>query len=64
MRQEYGGWLFTPVGRRMEPMPFATKIAPALLESLELVRQTQSQMAEFAPQHCRKTFTLRMRDVG
>ena len=64
MRQEYGDRLFTLVGRRMEPTPLATKMAPALLESLELVRQTQSPLTEFDPQHCRKTFTLLMRDVG
>ncbi|MCY1283442.1 PCP degradation transcriptional activation protein [compost metagenome] len=64
LRHEYGDKLFAQVRRRMEPTPFAVQIAPLLLESLELVRQADSQMAAFDPRDCRKTFTLRMRDIG
>jgi len=64
MRQEYGDRLFTMVGRRMEPTPFAGQIAPGLLEALDLVREAQSHTLEFTPRHCRKTFTLRTRDIG
>ncbi|NWE77786.1 LysR family transcriptional regulator [Pseudomonas yamanorum] len=64
MRQDYGDKLFALVGRRMEPTPFCVQIAPRLLESLALVRDASSQMISFDPQPCRKTFTIRMRDVG
>jgi DNA-binding transcriptional LysR family regulator len=64
MRQEYGDRLFTVVGRRMEPTPFAIQIAPTLLEALELVREAQNRALDFDPQHCRKTFTVRTRDIG
>jgi len=64
MRQHYGDKLFTLVGRRMEPTPFCIHIAPRLLESLALVREAASQMPTFDPSSCRKTFTIRMRDVG
>ena len=64
MRQDYGDRLFTVVGRRMEPTPFAIQIAPTLLEALELVREAQNRAVDFDPQHCRKTFTVRTRDIG
>jgi len=64
LRQEYGDRLFTVVGRRMEPTPFAVQIAPTLLEALDLVREAQSRALEFSPQHCRKVFTVRTRDIG
>ncbi|MFY1662942.1 LysR family transcriptional regulator [Pseudomonas sp. Pseu.R1] len=64
LRQTYGDRLFTLVGRRMEPTPFCVQIAAPLLESLELIRNAQSQMVEFDPKLCRKTFTFRMLDVG
>lgn len=64
LRQGDGDKLFAQVRRRMEPAPFAVQIAPLLLESLELVRQADSQVAAFDPHDCRKTFTLRMRDIG
>ena len=46
LRQEYGDRLFTVVGRRMEPTPFAVQIAPTLLEALDLVREAQSRALE------------------
>ncbi|MDR9752494.1 LysR family transcriptional regulator [Pseudomonas sp. SZMC_28357] len=64
LRQEYGDKLFAMVGRRMEPTPFAVQIAPTLLDALDLVREAQTRALEFAPQHCRKVFTLRTRDIG
>jgi DNA-binding transcriptional LysR family regulator len=64
LRQTYGDRLFILVGRRMEPTPFCIQIAPRLLESLTLIRAVESQMVEFDPGLCRKTFTLRMLDVG
>jgi len=64
LRQDYGDKLFALVGRRMEPTPFCVQIAPRLLESLALVREASSEMISFDPRLCRKTFTIRMRDVG
>lgn len=64
MRQEFGDRLFTMVGRRMEPTPFAIQIAPTLLEALKLIRDAQNRAVEFDPPHCRKTFTVRTRDIG
>lgn len=64
LRQTYGDRMFTLVGRRMEPTPFCAQIAPRLLESLTLIRAAESQMVEFDPALCRKSFTLRMLDVG
>ncbi|MDR9752508.1 LysR family transcriptional regulator [Pseudomonas sp. SZMC_28357] len=64
LRQTYSDRLFTLVGRRMEPTPFCTQIAPRLLQSLMLIRAAESQMVEFDPGLCRKSFTVRMLDVG
>ncbi len=64
LRQDFGDRLFTLVERRMEPTPFAIQIAPLLLQSLELVRESRRHSATFEPLLCRKKFKLRMRDVG
>jgi len=64
LRQTYSDRLFTLVGRRMEPTPFCAQIAPRLLQSLALIRAAESQMLEFDPGLCRKSFTVRMLDVG
>jgi DNA-binding transcriptional LysR family regulator len=64
LRQDFGDKLFTLVGRRMEPTPFAIQIAPLLLQSLELAREARSHSATFEPLLCKKKFKLRMRDIG
>ncbi|MEN4825650.1 LysR family transcriptional regulator [Pseudomonas sp. P39-UII1] len=64
LRQDFGDKLFTVVGRRMEPTPFAIEIAPLLLQSLELARAAKIHTVNFDPSTCRKKFKLRMRDIG
>ncbi|KDB08152.1 transcriptional regulator, LysR family [Burkholderia sp. lig30] len=64
MRDAYGDKLFMLVGRRMEPTPLATNIAPSLIESLNLVRGTTGTPPPFCPASARRTFTIRTRDIG
>ena len=64
LRQDFGDRLFTLVERRMEPTPFAIQIAPLLLQSIELVRESRRHAINFDPLLCKKKFKLRMRDIG
>ncbi len=64
LREQYKDKLFSPVGRNMEPTPFAVAIAPSLLEALAAVGRTLSASDTFDPNTARRTFTVRTRDVG
>lgn len=64
LRDAYGDKLFMLVGRKMEPTPFAVNIAPALMESLNLVRGTTGRPPPFSPASARRVFTMRTRDIG
>lgn len=64
LRACYGDKLFVLVGRRMEPTAVAVSIAPALIESLSLVRKTSGVPQPFVPRDSHRTFTIRTRDIG
>jgi DNA-binding transcriptional LysR family regulator len=64
LREHYGDKLFTLVGRRMEPTPRATELAPQLLDALTLVRRADGEPSRFDPAKARRTFTVRTRDIG
>lgn len=64
LRAEYDDKLFTLVGRKMEPTPLATDLAPQLLDALSLVRKTRADRGRFDPSSARRMFTVRTRDVG
>jgi DNA-binding transcriptional LysR family regulator len=64
MRGEYGDKLFTQVGRRMEPTPFASSMSSQLLDALAMVRKTHSEPTSFEPSLASRTFTVRTRDIG
>lgn len=64
LRDAYGDKLFMLVGRRMEPTPMAVSIAPALIESLNLVRGTTGRPPPFCPDSASRVFTIRTRDIG
>ena len=63
LRNEYGDKLFTLVGRRMEPTPLAARVAPELLDAVNLVRSTASERVQFNPRESTRLFTLRTRDI-
>lgn len=64
LREEYDDKLFTLVGRKMEPTPLATDMAPQLLDALSLARKTRAERGRFDPSTARRMFTVRTRDVG
>ncbi|BFG79848.1 LysR family transcriptional regulator [Paraburkholderia terrae] len=64
MRDEEGDKLFTLIGRRMEPTPFAAAIAPQLLDALAMIRNTSAERVKFDPAGSRRLFTIRTRDIG
>lgn len=64
LREEYGDKLFTPVGRKMEPTPFALDVAPQLLDALAMIRRTQATRDRFDPAVAKRMFTVRTRDIG
>jgi DNA-binding transcriptional LysR family regulator len=64
LRGEYDDKLFVLVGRKMEPTPLATELAPRLLDALEMVRRTHAGHAPFDPGATKRLFTVRTRDVG
>jgi DNA-binding transcriptional LysR family regulator len=64
LREEYKDKLFTLVGRKMQPTPLATNIAPQVMEALALVRRTQIEPASFDPSTASRMFVIRTRDVG
>jgi DNA-binding transcriptional LysR family regulator len=64
LRAEYDDKLFVLVGRKMEPTPLATELAPRLLDALEMVRRTHAGRAQFDPSTAKRVFTVRTRDIG
>ena len=64
LRDEYDDKLFALVGRKMEPTPLASTLAPQLLDALAIVRKTGSAQARFDPATARRIFTVRTRDIG
>lgn len=64
LRTEHGDKMFTLVGRRMEPTPYASAIAQQLLDALALIRNASAEEASFDPQTSRRLFTVRTRDIG
>ncbi|WP_439672392.1 LysR family transcriptional regulator [Cupriavidus necator] len=64
LRASYGDKLFILIGRRMEPTAIAISVAPALLESLSLVRKATGVPLPFVPEQSHRTFTIRTRDIG
>src|SRR5690606_33172327 len=64
LRQEHGDKMFTLVGRRMEPTPYAEQASQPLLAALDMIRKASSRRAPFDPSTSRRLFTLRTRDVG
>lgn len=64
MRDEEGDKMFTLVGRRMEPTPYAANVAHQLLDALAMVRKTSAEKAKFDPATSRRLFTVRTRDIG
>lgn len=64
LRANYHDQLFTLVGRRMEPTPLATHIAPAILDALALVRKTKEVPQSFDPSVSSRMFVVRTRDIG
>jgi DNA-binding transcriptional LysR family regulator len=64
LRAEYDDKLFVLVGRRMEPTPLASELAPQLLNALEMIRGTHVGHARFDPATAKRLFTVRTRDIG
>lgn len=64
LRLEHGDKMFTLVGRRMEPTPYAVQASQPLLAALDLIRRASSRRAPFDPATSRRLFTIRTRDVG
>ena len=64
LREEYDDKLFTLVGRRMEPTPLATELAPNLLDALAMVRKTGAERGRFDPTTASRMLTVRTRDIG
>jgi DNA-binding transcriptional LysR family regulator len=64
MREEYGDKMFTLVGRRMEPTPYALGVSQQLLDALAAIRKTSSVESRFDPSTSRRLFTIRTRDIG
>lgn len=64
LREECGDKMFTLVGRRMEPTPFAVNISRSLLDALATVRKASNTDEQFDPTTSQRLFTLRTRDIG
>lgn len=64
LREEYADKMFSQVGRRMEPTPYATSISPRLLDALAMVRTTSIDETTFDPATAQRLFTVRSRDIG
>lgn len=63
LRATYNDPMFILVGRRMEPTPLASGIAPQLLEALALIR-TSNELKTFDPTLSERSYTIRTRDIG
>lgn len=64
LRQQYGDRMFTSVGRKMEPTPFAEAISQQLLDAMSLVRASFRGPAPFDAASLSKDITIRTRDIG
>jgi len=64
LREEYADKLFSQVGRRMEPTPYAATISGRLLDALATVRTTSVADTSFDPSSAERLFTVRTRDIG
>lgn len=64
LRQEHGDKMFTLVGRRMEPTPYAEQVSLQLLSALDTIRKATYRRTPFDPSASRRLFTIRTRDVG
>ncbi|MDX3895231.1 LysR family transcriptional regulator [Pusillimonas sp.] len=64
LRQEHGDKMFTLVGRRMEPTPYAVQASQQLLTALDMIRKASNRRSPFDPSSSRRLFTIRTRDVG
>jgi len=64
LRQEHDDKMFTLVGRRMEPTPYAVQASHQLLAALDMIRKATHRRAPFDPSNSRRQFTIRTRDVG
>lgn len=64
LRLEHGDKMFTLVGRRMEPTPYAVQASQQLLTALDMIRKATHRRAPFDPSNSRRQFTIRTRDVG
>ncbi|WP_089398621.1 LysR family transcriptional regulator [Noviherbaspirillum humi] len=64
LRQEYGDKLFTQIGRRMEPTPYAASIAHQMLGALAMIRKADNSGSRFDPETSQRLYTIRTRDIG
>jgi DNA-binding transcriptional LysR family regulator len=64
LREEYKDKLFTLVGRRMQPTPLASAMAPRILDALALVRTTRREPEAFDAGTANRMFVVRTRDIG
>lgn len=64
LRMEHNDKLFTQVGRRMEPTPYAVGASHQLLTALAMIRTASNTHTPFDPETSRRQFTIRTRDVG
>jgi DNA-binding transcriptional LysR family regulator len=64
LREEYDDKLFTLAGRRMQPTPLASELAPHLLDAIAMIRKTHNDRGRFEAATERRLFTIRTRDIG
>lgn len=64
LRLEHDDKMFTLVGRRMEPTPYAVQISHQLLAALDMIRKATNRRQPFDAFSSRRQFTIRTRDVG
>lgn len=64
LRQEHNDKMFSQVGRRMEPTPYAVGASHQLLTALAMIRTASNAHTPFDPATSRRQFTIRTRDVG
>jgi len=64
LRLEHGDKMFTLVGRRMEPTPYAVQASQQLLAALDMIRKASNRRTPFDASSSRRLFTIRTRDVG
>jgi DNA-binding transcriptional LysR family regulator len=64
LRHEFGDPLFSRIGNRMEPTPLCARQGPALVDALSLIQRSVAGAESFDPATSKRTFVLRIRDVG